>query len=107
VNNWVVETERYVMNGAIPTVIVGNKEDLAEERAVSQDACKKLADELGFYFAETSAKTGEGVEEVFLHLTRLMVAKRKSMPPAGKSKVKALILEPQPTTKKQKKFCAV
>eukprot|EP00761_Pharyngomonas_kirbyi_P012477 gb/GECH01012504.1/.p1 GENE.gb/GECH01012504.1/~~gb/GECH01012504.1/.p1 ORF type:complete len:200 (+),score=51.45 gb/GECH01012504.1/:1-600(+) len=50
------------------TVIVGNKQDLAEEgeRAVSQDEGEKLKERLKAHaFIETSSKTGYQVEEVF------------------------------------------
>ena len=46
-------------------ILVGNKTDLRERRVVSTDEGKELADKLGINFYETSAKTGENVENVF------------------------------------------
>ena len=45
--------------------LVGNKVDKEEERKVSTAEGKKLADELGLPFIETSAKSGENIENLF------------------------------------------
>ena len=39
--------------------------DMTEERKVSTEEGKKLAEELGLPFTETSAKTGENIEKIF------------------------------------------
>jgi small GTP-binding protein len=46
-------------------VLVGNKSDLEDKRQVSKEEGQDLADKYGINFFETSAKTGENVEEVF------------------------------------------
>jgi GTPase SAR1 family protein len=48
-------------------VLLANKIDLREEgtETVSTDEGKTLAERLGLYFIETSAKTGEGVQAAF------------------------------------------
>ncbi|MFX0050369.1 MAG: Rab family GTPase [Candidatus Hermodarchaeota archaeon] len=55
--------------------LVGNKNDLEEERQISPDDGKKAAkDELGTdNFFETSAKTGDHIQETFEDLARLLV----------------------------------
>ena len=45
--------------------LIGNKIDLEEKRIVSFDEGKKFATENGIIFMETSAKTGEGIKEIF------------------------------------------
>ena len=45
-------------------MILGNKLDLTESRAISRTTGKSLADEHGAKFAEVSAKTGEEIDEV-------------------------------------------
>jgi len=50
-------------------VLVGNKKDLNESRQVSYDEGKAVADKHKMMFYETSAKTGESVEEVFTGIT--------------------------------------
>ena len=47
-------------------VLVGNKIDLEENRAVSYDEGSEFATKNGLIFEETSAKTGQGIEEIFL-----------------------------------------
>ena len=45
--------------------LVGNKKDLEEKRMISTDEGKKFAEDNNIHFIEVSAKTGEGVREVF------------------------------------------
>ena len=46
-------------------VLAANKSDLLEKRVVSREVIAGFAEEKGIQFFETSAKTGEGVGEVF------------------------------------------
>ena len=46
-------------------VLVGNKCDIEEERAITYEQGKKLADQLGFPFFETSAKENINVRGAF------------------------------------------
>ena len=62
--SWVRELQRQ----ADPNIIIalcGNKTDLNARRQVSQEEAKKYADEEGLMWGETSAKTGEGVSDIF------------------------------------------
>mmetsp|Transcript_3197 Transcript_3197/g.7665 ORF Transcript_3197/g.7665 Transcript_3197/m.7665 type:complete len:218 (+) Transcript_3197:117-770(+) len=45
--------------------LVGNKCDLTSERKVTEEEGRKQAEELGVLFAETSAKIGHNVKELF------------------------------------------
>lgn len=61
---WIRELQRQ----ADPSIIIalcGNKSDLSARRQVSEEEAKKYADEEGLMWAETSAKSGEGVSEIF------------------------------------------
>ena len=50
----------------MPRVLVGNKADLADERCVSvEDAMEVLERNNMVFYAETSAKTGQGVVDLF------------------------------------------
>ena len=68
----------------IAFMLIGNKKDLEEEREVSIDDGKKMAEELGgIPFMEVSAKTGENLKEAFLALTELTmstISKKKQKP---------------------------
>ncbi|XP_076442236.1 circularly permutated Ras protein 1-like isoform X2 [Babylonia areolata] len=51
-------------------VLCGNKTDLTDERRVTSEEGQKLADRLGRPYFETSAKTGEGVTDLYHGLMR-------------------------------------
>ena len=52
-------------------VAVGNKIDLAHERQISTEEARAHFEEKGVPYFETSAKTGEGVNEFFEAMVRL------------------------------------
>jgi Ras-related protein Rab-2A len=58
---------------SIALILVGNKIDLEEERVVSREEGEELAEELGITYMETSAKTGENVDEAFRVLALGMI----------------------------------
>jgi small GTP-binding protein len=58
--------------GHVPFVVVLNKADLASKWQVDERGIRKFAEQ-GWPIVRTSAKTGEGVEETFLKLTRAML----------------------------------
>lgn len=58
--------------GPVPFLVVLNKSDLASEWQVDAAGVRKLA-ERGWTFVRTSAKSGDGVEETFLKLTRAVL----------------------------------
>ena len=49
-------------------ILLGNKIDKTEDRVVSKEEASKKAEELGVVYLETSAKTGQNVEEMFNHI---------------------------------------
>lgn len=51
-------------------VLVGNKRDVKQERAVTFDEGKELADKIGVSFFETSVNMGINVHEAFEYLLR-------------------------------------
>ena len=51
-------------------ILIGNKKDLAKYRVVSEEEGKALAAEYHLDFMETSAKTGENVNNVFEQITK-------------------------------------
>jgi GTPase SAR1 family protein len=57
-------------------VLCGNKSDLDNDRVVTYDEGKQLADEYGVQFFETSALTGHNVEKMFTALATTIKHKR-------------------------------
>jgi len=76
-----------------PIIIVGNKIDMQEERVVSTEQGIELAKKLNVIFIEISAKTGEGVSDVFTELVRA-INKWRQLHPVTKPKkeLKCIIL---------------
>ena len=64
IKSWVTQIHEEISDKVV-IYLVGNKVDKEEERKVSTAEGKKLADELGLPFIETSAKTGDNIENLF------------------------------------------
>lgn len=65
--NWIRELQRQA-DPSIVIALCGNKSDLAVRRQVTQEEAQKYAQEEGLMWAETSAKTGEGVTDIFTRI---------------------------------------
>jgi small GTP-binding protein len=57
----------------VKSLMVGNKADLTDQRKVSFEDGKAVADELGLSYVETSAKTGDNVKRAFGVIAYLLV----------------------------------
>jgi GTPase SAR1 family protein len=70
-------------------VLCGNKSDLDNDRVVSYDEGKQLAEEYGVQFFETSALTGHNVEKMFSALATTIKRKRidSAMPSSSRSQL--------------------
>lgn len=65
---WLPDLKKYG-NEKAPYLLIGNKSDLEETRAISIEEGKDFSDKLGaLEFMETSAKSGENVEKAFKNL---------------------------------------
>lgn len=74
VQDWVTQIKTYSWDNA-QVILVGNKCDCEEERVVSQERGKQLADQLGLEFFETSAKENVNVKSVFERLVDIICDK--------------------------------
>ncbi|KAJ5067790.1 ras-like protein rasb [Anaeramoeba ignava] len=61
----------------IPAVLIGNKSDLSDQRAVTKSEGEELAKSFGIPFFETSAKTSTNIKECFTTVVREMKKIRK------------------------------
>ncbi|KAI8325571.1 GTP-binding protein SAS1, partial [Martensiomyces pterosporus] len=69
IENWYRNIEQHASEG-VNKILIGNKCDIEERRAVPKEKGQKLAEELGIKFLETSAKSNTNVDEAFFSLAR-------------------------------------
>ncbi len=68
-----IEEIRANTSTEIPLLLVGNKSDLEESRAVSPEEINEFTQKFNLFYMETSAKTGAGVGDCFYILACLMI----------------------------------
>ncbi|XP_069780550.1 ras-related protein Rab-3C isoform X2 [Narcine bancroftii] len=74
VQDWSTQIKTYSWDNA-QVILVGNKCDMEDERIVSMERGKQLADQLGFEFFETSAKDNINVKQTFERLVDIICEK--------------------------------
>lgn len=75
VDDWVREVREHTES--IEMVLIGNKSDLITQRKIGSSVILEWIERHGCSYVETSALTGEAVEEAFQKLTSKIVAKVK------------------------------
>lgn len=75
--NWLNDA-RTLASPNIVILLVGNKKDLEEGREITTLEASSFAQENDLIFLETSAKTGDNVEEAFLKCSKSILAKIES-----------------------------
>ncbi len=72
--DWLKDLHEYAGKN-IPFVLIGNKVDLIEksDELSERESAQVFAKKEKTYYVETSAKTGENVEDAFLNLTNRML----------------------------------
>ena len=90
VGTWVKQLKAY-SNPDVKMFLVGNKNDLENERKITSEMGQKYQRDLDFFcFYETSAKTGVNSQEIFVRAMKLLYVnyKRLNSENAGKNKKK-------------------
>lgn len=100
VEEWLGEVNRHASESTIK-LLVGNKADLLERKAVSTEKAQEFADNLGISFIETSAKNATNVETAFLTMAKELIAAKEASGATEKSGGVSL----QPVTSGKKKCC--
>jgi Ras-related protein Rab-1A len=72
VEEWLKEIRNYTPDNT-PIVLVGNKLDIKDKRAVDYETAKAWADKNNLKYFETSAKDGTNVNEAFMSLSEKIV----------------------------------
>ena len=99
-----IKTNLFEKNIFIPIIIIGNKIDLEDMRDISKDVASAFAKENNFKYFETSAKTGEGVDEAFRDLVNQILANSDKNEEATIER-KSVKIEEKKTEKQKKKGC--
>ena len=77
---WINVINKYVDISKVKIALVGNKKDLENERIISEENGKKLAEKYNFLFFEASAKNGENINDVFKKLSEEIIKDIKNNP---------------------------
>ncbi len=88
---WLKEVETAV--GKVPTVIVGNKMDLAARNSMGSMLLDSMGQKFGYPTMICSAKTGENVEQIFTTLGELLVADVVASTPKSKERAPQTLAE--------------
>ena len=103
IRNWTESIKTHLSSGinSIPVIIIGNKIDIVEREVKSEEA-RKYCKDLGFEYYETSAKTGENVNDTIRSLVGEVLKKK-----IGKNKKEVNVIEiPQPQDSKKEGNCS-
>ena len=73
IDDWMDNVKAHADESIVP-LLIGNKCDLEDKREVSIEDGEKLAERLGVKFIETSAKSGQNVEQSFALMAQEMKA---------------------------------
>lgn len=77
VEEWLSEVNRHASESTIK-LLVGNKADLVDKKAVPAEKASQFAENLGISFLETSAKNATNVETAFLTMAQELIAAREA-----------------------------
>jgi len=77
--NWYKDVERNIIHieDEIIGFILGNKEDLSDQRTINFEESSLFAEKLNLEYVETSALTGKNVEEIFFKLTKTLLRSKE------------------------------
>lgn len=70
------QLERVRDGAKVPLIVVGNKSDLLDRRMVSVEEGKAMAEKWGGSYMETSAKTCDGLDDVFMGVVKKILMTR-------------------------------
>ena len=105
---WLNEPQVVELNSQ--KILVGNKIDLKEQRVISKEKMEELGVKINLVSFETSAKTGENVEEIFTKIAELILSNKsedevKQVYSKDKQNI-SIVSEESSGTKINKQCCA-
>ncbi|KAK6131827.1 hypothetical protein DH2020_034423 [Rehmannia glutinosa] len=96
---WLNEIDRYASE-SVNKLLVGNKCDLTDNRAVPYETAKAFADEIGIPFMETSAKNATNVEQAFMAMSADIKNRMASQPASSNARPPTVQIRGQPVAQK-------
>lgn len=75
VKRWLHEIDQNC--DVVNRILVGNKDDDSDRKVVLTQDAQRFAEQMGIQLFETSAKENKNVEEMFLAITKLVLATKK------------------------------
>lgn len=100
--NWVDSIKENSDTQNVEILLVGNKIDMVNERVVQFSEGNDLAINFGINFIETSAKTGENVDNAFFNIIKRIFEKEKNKEPV---KITTQVISEDKIEKKKKSKC--
>jgi GTPase SAR1 family protein len=98
ISSWLIEIEKNA-NKNVYKYLVGNKSDLEQNRQISYEQGKELAEVHGMKFIETSAKTSSNVSEGFAEMTKEIISQMQDKEKLTKTEEKKKIDLSNPKSK--------
>ena len=96
IKKWINEIKEEISEN-VSIVLIGNKIDNVKQRKITKEQGEKIANEIGTKFFETSAKTGEGINESVFYLVKIIYENDPEIKKKGQNLKKY--------KKKKRKFC--
>ena len=100
-----IKTNLGEKNIIIPIIIVGNKLDKEDMRDITREEAEKFAKENKYKYFETSAKTGEGVDDAIRDLVNQVLEKSEQFEEERNERKSIKINSDQPEDNVKKKGC--
>ena len=100
-----IKTNLGEKNIIIPIIIVGNKLDMEDMRDITREEAEKFAKENKYKYFETSAKTGEGVDDAIRDLVNQVLEKSEQFGEERNERKSIKINSDQPEDNVKKKGC--
>ena len=107
ISDWMEQINNNLSKNDIGIILIGNKTDL-EERMIETQKGQEKAEEYKIEFYETSALTGDGINEAFEGLAKKILKNHKIKDSVGSRTISLQSSKPEDvieTDKKKKKCC--
>ena len=102
IQDWINQINSNTQTDEIGLILIGNKKDLDSNRVITFKEGDALGKELGIKYFETSALSGEGIDDAFKYVTKEILKKKKLDNNDDKGKID---LESSKNRKKNKDGC--